>query len=61
MIAFDAVPPGVNAAGVGRVALGSSYVELRREGRIGTLRPGCEPRGDRRPARRAAVAKRGSV
>lgn len=61
MIAFDAVPPAVNPAGVGRVALGSSYVELRREGRIGTLRPGCELSGPRARSARLLGPLRGSV
>jgi hypothetical protein len=40
-----APPPAFSAAGVGRIALGSSYAGLRGAGRIGTLRPGCELTG----------------
>jgi hypothetical protein len=54
-------PPAFTAAGIGRVGLGSWYVALRREGRIGTLQRGCELAGSGARYARLLGPVRGSV
>jgi hypothetical protein len=61
MIAADATPPAITAAGVGTVALGSTYATLRRSGRIATLRHGCELAGASARSARLRAPLRGSV
>ena len=61
MIAADATPPAITAAGVGAVALGSTYATLRRDGRIAALRRGCELAGASARSARLRAPLRGSV
>lgn len=61
MIAGDATPPAITAAGAGVVALGSTYTTLRRDGRIATLRRGCELAGASARSARLRTPLRGSV
>src|ERR671932_1226546 len=49
--AVAAAPKKITPAGVGQVKLGKTFKELRRQGLVGKLRPGCELAENTRTAR----------